>query len=176
MSFTPVTVREGRGHASALSDQSLQLPGQWDKVQTVTNESRFLLPTGIGWVENDVLGVADEVRRVTNGKCRLASCACGKCLERGHFPHVVLELTRTGRTVPVFGAKQLGPHIVQRLQQMHVSNNPNKASMEQNQKVRTAIRQKAIDSAREKLEVVEGALRSHKFDYRGPNGMRTKAW
>lgn len=175
MAFTPVTVREGRGHASALSDQSLHLPGQWDKVQSVKNESRFLLPTGIGWVENDVLGIADEVRRVSKGRCRLASCGCGKCLERGHFPHVVLELTKRGSTAPVFGARELGPHIVQRLQQMHVSQNPNEQSIKHNEKLRTERRAKALEGMRERLEVVESALRSHKFDYRGPNGMRTKA-
>lgn len=175
MVFSPVTVREGRGHSSALSDQSLSLPGQWDKVSAVTNESRFLLPTGVGWVENDVLGVADEVRRVSKGRCRLASCGCGHCVERGHFPHVVLELTKDGKTAPVFGSRELGSHIVQRLREIHVSNNPNKTSMEKNLKLRADYKAKALEGAREKLEVVESALRSHKFDYRGPGGMRTKA-
>lgn len=174
MAFTPVTVREGRGHASALSDQSLHLPGQWDKIHASTNESRFLLPTGIGWVENDVLGVAEEVKRITNGKCRLASCACGKCLERGHFPHVILELTKRGRTVPVFGARELGPHILQRLRQMHVSQNPNESSIQHNKRLRAERRGQALEGMRERLEVVEGALKSHKFDYRGPYGMRTR--
>lgn len=174
---TPVTVvREGRGHSSALSSQSLELPGQWDKFTPKTNEGSFLLPVGTHWVENDVLGVAEEVSRVTRGKCRVASCPCGHCVERGHFPHVVLELDKFGRTHPVFGSRSLGPHIVQRLREMHVSNEPNKKSMSQNAKERARRRRLAEERQAERLEVVSSALASHKFDWRGPNGIRTKAY
>lgn len=174
--ITPVTVvREGRGHASALSDQSLQLPGQWENFKAQTNEGSFLLPVGTHWVEQDVLGVAEEVYRVTRGRCRVASCNCGKCLERGHFPHVVLELDRFGRTHPVFGSRSLGPHIVQRLREMHISNDPNKKAMEANAKENARRKRLAEERQAEKLEIVSSALASTKFDWRGPNGIRTRA-
>ena len=171
----PITVREDRGHSSVLSDQSLEVPGQWNEAQVLSRSSEFLLPAGTSWIKRDVLGVAEEVERMTGGKCRVASCSCGKCLQLGHFPHVVVELTKQGQTVPVFGSKELGPHIVQRLREIHVSNNPNKKSMKKNAKLRAEMKQKALEIQREKLAVVEAALRSHKFDYRGPNGMRTRA-
>lgn len=172
---TPVTVvREGRGHASALSDQSLELPGKWDKFTPKTNEGSFLLPVGTDWVESDVLGVAEEVARITRGKCRVASCSSGHdCMRLGHFPHVVLELDRFGRTHPVFGSRTLGPHIVQRLRQMHVSNDPNAQSIKNNDRIRDSRRKKAEDALTEKLEIVSAALSSHKHNWRGPNGLRT---
>lgn len=170
----PVTVvREGRGHSSALSDQSLHLPGQWDGLTSRTNGGSFLLPVGTHWVERDVLGIAEEVYKVTRGKCRVASCNCGRCLSRGHFPHVVLELDKYGETHPVFGARSLGPHIVQRLREMHVSNNPNKRAMEANERERQRRRNVSEAANQEKLEVVRSALSSHKFDWRGPDGIRT---
>lgn len=176
--ITPVTVvREGRGHASALSDQSLEVPGQWDHFAPKTNEGDFLLPVGTDWVTNDVLGVAEEVHRVTRGKCRLASCTSGHdCLRLGHFPHVVVELDKFGRTHPVFGSRSIGPHIVQRLREMHVSNNPNARSVENNERIRANRQRLAQEAQAERLEVVSAALASHKFDWRGPNGLRTKAY
>lgn len=170
----PVTVREDRGQSSVLSDQSLELPGQWDTFTPKRSEGAFVLPVGTHWVEQDVLGVAEEVHRITRGKCRLASCTCGHCLRRGHFPHVVLELDKYGRTNPVFGSRSLGPHIVQRLREMHVSNNPNKKAMKENEKEYNRRKKLAEEVQAEKLEVVQSALNSHKFDWRGPDGMRTK--
>lgn len=172
----PVTVvREGRGHSSALSDQSLELPGQWDKFAPKYNQGSFVLPVGTSWVEQDVLGVAEEVYRVTNGKCRVASCTCGHCLTRGHFPHVVLELDRYGRTHPVFGSRSLGSHIVQRLREMHVSQKPNKKAMDSNEKEYERRKKIARERQTENLEVIQSALDSHKFDWKGPDGFRTRA-
>jgi hypothetical protein len=170
----PVTVREGRGHSSALSDQSLELPGEWDKVTKVQNTSRFLLPSGTAFVERDVLGVAEEVERISGGKCRVASCSCGKCLEKGHYPHVVLELSRRGQTSPVFGFTNFGPHVVQRLREIHVSTGHHKESLKKNEKIRKDMKAKAVEVQRENLEIVETALKSHKFDWRGPRGLRTR--
>lgn len=173
----PVTVvREGRGHASALSDQSLELPGEWHLgLQPRTNQGSFLLPVGTSWVENDVLGVAEEVYCITRGKCRVASCTQGHdCMKLGHFPHVVVELDKRGRTHPVFGSSSLGPHIVQRLREMHVSNNPNEKSVRQNEKIRKELEKKSREVLTEKLEIVESALTSRKYDWRGPDGLRTR--
>lgn len=176
MTVKPVTVREGRGHASALSNQSLNLPGQdWDKLTEIKDTSKFLIPVGTDFVERDVLGISEEVYRITNGRCRVASCSCGKCLEKGHYPHVVVERGKSGRTYPVFGFTNFGPHILQRLRQIHVSNEPNKKSMKKNAQIYESRKQIARDKQTEKLEVIESALRSHKFDWRGPNGIRTKA-
>lgn len=172
----PVTVREGRSpHTTALSDQSLKLPGgNWDRLQQVKDTGRFLLPAGTSFVEKDVLGVAEQVHNITGGKCAVASCDCGHCLERGHFPHVVLEKARDGQTHPVFGFTRFGPHVVQRLREIHVSTGHHTKTMKENQHKRDALKKKAQEKQREKLEVVEAALKSHKFNWTGPDGMRTR--
>ena len=172
---TPVTVREGRADSSALSNQSLALPGDMGNLQAQRNESEFLMPVGTHWVERDVLGISEQVYEVTRGKCRVASCQCGRCLDKGHFPHVVLELGKDGRTHPVFGFTSFGPHVVQRIQEIHVSQNPNKKTMQANAERRQQLKQKSRVIQQEKLEVVESALKSKKFDWRGPDGMRTRA-
>jgi hypothetical protein len=172
----PVTVREGRGDTSALSNQSLNLPGKWNEVQVQKRDAEFLLPVGTAWVSRDVHGVADQIYRMTGGKCKVASCQCGKCISAGHFPHVVLELTKHGHTAPVFGFTSFGPHVIQRMQEIHISNKPNQKSMERNKKLLDAKKKLAVEVQQEKLEVVQAALTSHKFDWRGPNGIRTKAY
>lgn len=172
---TPVTVRGGRANTSPLANQSLDLPGDWNKVQANKNTAEFMLPVGTDWVARDVLGVSEEVSRVTQGKCRVASCQCGRCLDKGHFPHVVVEKGKSGRVYPVFGFTHFGPHVIQRVQEIHVSQNPNKKSMENNKKVLEANKAKARELQTERLEVVHSALSSSKFDWRGPNGIRTKA-
>ena len=169
-----VTVRESSRDSATLSDQSLALPGDWDKVQAVRNSSSFLLPAGTHWVESDVLGVSEEVYRVSRGRCQVASCSCGRCVEKGHFPHVVVESTRDGRTSPVFGFTRFGPHVVQRLREIHVSNAPNKKAMASNQKIREDQKKKSREFQQEKLEVVRSALASHKHNWVGPNGIRTR--
>lgn len=171
----PATVKEGRANSAALSNQNLAIPGDWDSLRLSSKASEFLTPVGTHWVERDVLGVAEEVYKITDGKCRVASCQCGKCLEKGHFPHVVVELGKDGRTHPVFGFTRFGPHVTQRIREIHISQNPNKKSMENNRKIHEARKQKARDLQTERLEIVEAALKSHKFDWRGPNGIRTKA-
>lgn len=174
---TPVTVRGGRGDkaASALSNQSLNLPGgNWDDLQVERNTSNFLLPAGTHWVENDILSISDRVNQITNGKCRVASCTCGNCVMKGHFPHVVVELTRSGKTAPVFGFTEFGEHVLHRLREIHVSQEPNKKSEENNRRVREQARKNTDAHRREKLEIIQAALDSPKHDWRGPGGIRTK--
>lgn len=175
VNVTPVTVREGRADSSALSNQSLQLPGKYEQIQSVKNADKMMLPIGTDWVQRDVLGISEEVYRVSGGRCRVASCSCGRCTDKGHFPHVVLEQGKSGRTYPVFGFTSFGPHVLQRLREIHVSQKPNKKSMQDNAKLMTKKKQLADDKLKEKLEVVEAALSSPKFNWRGPDGMRTKA-
>lgn len=176
MGIKPVTVRESSRESATLSDQSLALPGNWDKIiEAGSNVDKTLLPVGTHWVERDVLGISEEVHRVTRGKCRVASCQCGKCVEVGHFPHVVLEVDRFGRTSPVFGFTSFGSHVVQRLREMHVSNNPNKKAMASNARLRKAREQRVAEARQEKLEVIESALRSHKHDWKGPGNMSASA-
>ena len=173
MTVKPVTVREGRGHASALANQSLALPGNWDKITEAGKKAdKVLLPVGTDWVERDVLGVAEQVSQVTNGKCRVASCQCGRCVEVGHFPHVVLEIDRFGRTSPVFGFTSFGPHVVQRLREMHVSNNPNKQAMANNARLRSAAKKHSDEVRQEKLEIIRSALSSHKHGWKGPGNFK----
>lgn len=88
----------------------------------------------------------------------------------------MLELDKFGRTHPVFGSRSLGPHIVQRLREMHVSNDPEKKALDANAKERARRKKVAEERQAEKLAVVSSALSSHKFDWRGPNGIRTKAY
>lgn len=171
---TPVTVREGGSQeAATLSDQSLLLPGDWGRIHQDKNQSRFLLPVGTHWVENDVLGIADEVRRISRGKLRVASCSCGKCIRSGHFPHVVVEIGKRGGTYPVFGFTRFGRHVIQRVRQIHVSTGHHKKEEKKNKFIRKKLKQKAKDIQTHKLEVVEAALKSNKQDYRGPEGMKT---
>lgn len=171
----PVTVREGRGDTSALSKQSLDLPGNWDKVSVARDTSRFLLPAGTSFVERDVLNVAEEVHRVSEGKLSVASCSCGRCVEKGHFPHVVLELDRRGRTSPVFGFTTFGPEVVQRVREIHISQKHVQKASARNKLIREQAKKNASLAQQEKLEIIEAALKSSKFDWRGPEGLRTRA-
>lgn len=175
LSVKPVTVKESRADTSPLSNQSLHLPGNWSELETQKKSGEFLLPVGTDWVSRDVMGVSEEVNRISQGKCRVASCQCGKCLDKGHFPHIILEIGKSGRTYPVFGFTHFGPHVVQRLQEIHASQNPNKKSMDNNQKILKTRRSEALDAQREKLDIVGAALNSHKFNWRGPDGIRTRA-
>lgn len=175
MSTSSVKVREGRADSSVLSDQSLLLPGQWDN-QHISRGSSLLEPVGTNWVERDVLGISEEVHRVTLGKCKVASCTCGNCERKGHFPHVVLELGKDGRTYPVFGFTSFGPHVLQRLLEIHVSQKPNEKSIKNNREVQKNRKAKARQVQSETMEITQAALESTKYDWRGPRGLRTKAY
>lgn len=151
--------------AQAPQDQSLLLPGQWQ--DTAPQAGGFLVPVGTSWVSNDVLRVSEEIaHRWPN--LRVASCGCNRCLELGHYPHVVVELTRDGRTVPVFGFTEFSAHIIERLHAIHASQNPNEAAMKHNEMMRHEMKRRQNEAAAEKLEVVEAALKSPKTTWRGP--------
>lgn len=170
--MSAVKVREKADDFAGTMEQKLLLPGEWERMQAIQASSKFLLPVGTSWVESDVLGIANEVHaRWPN--LQIASCQCGKCLERGHYPHVVLELTRDGRTEPVFGFTRLNRTVIHRLQAIHASQNPLAKHLEQNEATRAELKSQADQAQREQLEVIEAALKSPKHNWRGPRGMRT---
>lgn len=155
-----------------LNDASLLLPGQWEQEQLRTASAGFLLPVGTSWVQRDVLGIADEINaRWPN--LRVASCGCGHCVERGHAPHAVLEYCRDGVTRPVFTFVRFGRDVIDRLHQIHVSQNPQAQHEAHNEAVRKELKRKADEKMDEGLEIIESALRSRKQDWRGPDGLRT---
>ena len=174
--MTDVEVREGTGLRPGVpqprEQAKLLMPGEWERLHAVQASSGFLLPVGVHWVERDVLGIAQEVsRRWPN--LRIASCNCGRCVEEGHHPHVVMELTRSGKTVPVFGFMRFGRHVIERLWAIHADQNPNAAAMEHNARQRRALKKKSQEVQAENLEVVEAALNSRKHDWKGPKGLKT---
>jgi hypothetical protein len=155
-----------------LNSTALMLPGQWQEEQLRIASAGFMLPVGTAWVERDVLGIADEINaRWPN--LRVASCACGHCVERGHAPHAVLEYCRDGVTRPVFTFVQFNRDVIDRLHQIHVSNDPAAQHAAHNAALRKELKAKSDAVLDEGLEIVEAALRSPKQDWRGPNGMRT---
>lgn len=172
---TTMRVREGADDAKAPLEQKLLLPGELEQIQAVRASSKFVRPVGTHWVENDVLGVAEEVnRRWPN--LRVASCPCGHCLVRGHYPHMVMEHCRDGVTRPVFGATRLNRSIVHRLQAIHESQNPAAQHEELKARHRAEAKRQRDEAQRETLEVVEAALKSPKADWRGPGGFRTNPY
>lgn len=169
---TAVKVREGADRQQGTMSQDLLLPGEWERIQAVQASSKFILPVGTHWVEADVLGIANEVAtRWPN--LQIASCQCGKCLDRGHYPHVVLEHTKTGRTEPVFGFIKLNRDVIHRLQAIHASQDPLAKHREQNEQTHALLKKEADEKQKENLAVIEAALRNPKYNWKGPNGMRT---
>lgn len=151
----------------------LLLPGEWERIQRVRAAEKFLLPVGTSWVERDVHDVAAEVHRLWPN-LRVASCACGHCLERGHYPHVVLEATRTGQTVPVLGVTRLDSSLIRKLWLMRAEQKPFERMVAANRAVKRAARKKSREVQQERLEVIRDALRSHKFKYTAKSlGMET---
>lgn len=172
---TAVQVREGGAHAEAPMEQNLLLPGDWERVQAISASSKFILPVGTAWVERDVLGIANEVAaRWPN--LAIASCPCGRCLETGHYPHVVMEHCKDGQTRPVFGFTRMDRDVIHRLQAIHASQNPQAKHEQLKNKARAEAKKRRDDAQREQLEVIEAALRSPKYDWRGPGGIRTNPY
>lgn len=170
-----VKARAGSSSGSPL-EQSLLLPGQWEQMKAIENARHFLVPVGTHWVENDVLRISETVAR-RHPNLRVVSCTCGNdCVKLGHYPHMVVEFTRTGQTLPVFGFTEFSEEVIARLDAIHVSQNPNEAAMKHNEQQRKKLQAASDDARREGLEIVEQALKSPKFDWRGPNGLRTKAF
>jgi len=162
-----------RGGSGEPGNQSLLLPGDWNPLQQ-GRPGGLVEPVGTHWVERDVLGVAQEVaQRWPN--LRVASCSCNRCHEQGHYPHVVVELCRDGKQRPVFGFSAFGRHIIERLEAIHVANEPDKQAEKANEQAKKAARKQTDDKRRADLEVIEAALRSPKIDWKGPGGKRADA-
>lgn len=156
--------------------QDLLLPGHHEQVKAVERASHFLIPVGTHWVERDVLFVSEEItRRWPN--LAVVSCSCCHCLERGHHPHMVVESCRDGQTRPVFGFAEFGRHVIEQLAAIHVENSGGRLDQmrRHNEKIIESRAKKAREQSEEAAEVVVAALRSHKHDWRGPNGLRTQA-
>lgn len=169
---TQLQVREGRPDIDKPLNQGLALPGDLERLQAVQASSKFVLPVGTHWVENDVLSISNEITaRWPN--LRVASCPCNRCLIEGHYPHVILEHCKDGITRPVFGFSRFSRDVVDRLKAIHASENPQAKHRELNARKQAEVKQQAEDAQRERLEVVEAALKSRKRDWRGPNGLRT---
>lgn len=165
-------VREHRSDSETPREQKLLLPGEWEQIQAQKASSRFLVPTGTDWVEKDVLGIANEVAtRWPN--LAVASCDCGHCLPRGHYPHVVLEHCKDGVTRPVFGFTRFDRDVIHRLQAIHSSEDPQGKHEKIKEKARADAKKQRADEQREQLEVVEAALRSPKINWTGPGGTKT---
>lgn len=170
--MSQVSVREGRSDIDQPLNQGLALPGDIERLQAIRASSKFVLPAGTHWVENDVLSISNEIAsRWPN--LRVASCPCNRCLIEGHYPHVILEHCKDGVTRPVFGFTRFSPDVVERLKAIHASEDPAAKHREINERKRTEERKRAEEAQREHLEVVEAALKSRKSDWRGPDGLRT---
>lgn len=163
-------------------DQSLDMPGTaegWLDVQSDQRDDRrrnpgsLLVPDGAGWVAHDTLGVAEEVAaRWPN--LRIAQCEqrCRDCAAQGHYPYVVIELTRSGRSVVVLGLERLDRSVIDTLWSIsEAAGDQQKLADEHNARVREAIARRRDESRRARLEVVESALRSRKKRWRGPGGV-----
>lgn len=166
------TVREHRSDSEAPQPQKLLLPGEWERMQAAAASSRFLVPAGTSWVERDVLGIANEVAsRWPN--LAVASCDCGHCLERNHYPHVVLEHCRDGVTRPVFGFTRMDRDVIHRLQAIHSSQDPQAKHEKIKEAARAEAKRQREEQQQEQLEVIESALRSPKVNWTGPGGAKT---
>lgn len=153
------------------SDQeSLALPGNWDITEDrLDTSSQLLLPVGTDFVEQDVLSIAE--RAWVEFGVRIASCACGACLGRGHFPHMVMEVTEHGETVPVFGFKQFDNRVLKRLHEIDTRRvDVGKQVRDKREAARRDRRRQFHDAQGEALDMVESALRSHKHEYKTPIG------
>lgn len=171
--MSPIQVREGSAQAEQPLEQKLLLPGEYERLQAVRASSKFLRPVGTAWVESDVLGIANEVAtRWPN--LAIASCPCGHCLRRGHYPHVVMEHCRDGVTRPVFGFTRLDRDVIHRLQAIHASQDPAAKHEKLKERHRAEAKRQRDEAQREQLDVIEAALKSRKQDWRGPNGLRTR--
>lgn len=130
------------------------------------------LPVGGHFVEKDVLDLAEEVAaRFPN--LRIASCDCNRCAERGHFPHVVVEMTRDGQQRPVLGFYEFGRHVIDMIHKAHISNLSLRDLEDKEGRARQAKKKEAREELEANLEVVEAALKSPKIEWTGPNGVKT---
>lgn len=156
--------------------QDLLLPGQWDKSLTsVDNAGKFLLPQGTHWIEADVLNITRAIKNRWP-ELGVASCACGKCAMRGHFPHMVVQLSLKGKTIPVFGFSEFSPEIIRHLEALDFRRHDKGARglaeelIKQDEAKRLSRKNSLQDEREEHKDMIVGALRSRKHDYSTPLG------
>lgn len=157
-----------------MKNETLHMPGEWEKEQARQRSDEFLIPVGTRWLRADVLGVCAEIRRLWPEldvvKCNYEG---HDCMALGHWPYMVMEVTRTGKQYPVLGVEKLDNSVVKRLWAMHESQVHAEAILRGNRRALERQHQKTMDVGREGLEVVESALRSHKFEgWKGPGGKK----
>lgn len=161
--------------------QPLDMPGEsssWFDIQSDQRKGKergsLLVPDGTGWVEHDTLGVAEEVaQRWPN--LRVAECRkrCNDCSALGHFPYVVCELTKSGKTVPVLGFLRLDRQVIDTLWSIsQAAGDQQKLADAHNERIRAELAQKAADQQQAALEIIGAALKSHKYDWKGPGGVK----
>jgi len=174
-----ITARDVGRKPGVPVQQPLDMPGEsssWSEIQADQREDSqtgsLLVPNGAGWVEHDTLGVAEEVaQRWPN--LRVAECTkrCTDCAALGHFPFVVCELTRSGKTVPVIGFLKLNREVIDTLWSVsQAAGDQQKLANEHNARLKAEIDQKSADQQAEALEIIGAALKSHKYDWKGPGG------
>lgn len=159
------------GYRESMSN--LLLPGD-HSIHKVRSANELLLPAGTSWVRRDHLRIREEIKRLWPN-LDIAACRCNRCMERGHWPYMVVELCRDGVTRPIFGVDRLDGRVIKRLYEARNANNPLGKLQERNARRRAEIRARSDAERRERLDVVESALRSHKHNYRADSmGMRTR--
>lgn len=161
--------------------QPLDMPGDassWFDIQSDQRRGKetgsLLVPDGTGWVEHDTLGIAEEVARMWPN-LRVAECRmrCSDCSALGHFPYVVCELDAKGRTVPVLGFLRLDRQVIDTLWSIsRAAGDQQKLADKHNERIRAELQRKSEDQQKAALEIIGAALKSHKYDWRGPGGVK----
>lgn len=152
---------------------TLMLPGKTERLARTRAADWFVLPVGTDWVRRDTLRITAEIERLWP-TLRVCECRCGHCLQRGHWPFLVVELTAKGETVPVFGVEALDGRVLRRLYDAHRDRKPLERMNAANARARAAAEQVMAEERAERLEVVGSALRSHKHRYTATSmGMET---
>jgi len=172
-----ITARDrGRKPGTPLK-QTLEMPGEWrglQDAQQAGDAKGLIVPTGAGWVERDTLGVAEEVAtRWPN--LRVAECQqrCNDCVATGHYPYVVCEVDAKGRTVPVLGFIELNRSVIDTLWSIsQAAGDQQRLADEHNARVHAEIKRKSAEQQQAALEVIGSALKSNKYDWRGPGGVK----
>lgn len=155
-------------------EQKLLLPGEWEKLTAIENSKQFMLPLGANWIEHDVLNITKTIMERWP-ELRIASCDCGWCHRRGHFPHMVMEIRQDGSMVPVFGFSEFSGEIIQHLEAIDSrmeggAKELAKKRIAQMEKHRIDRKAREKDERGDLLDMAESALRSHKHDYSTPIG------
>lgn len=177
MTTSPLTVRSPGRRPGAPLRQSLDMPGDWRGLQDAQRDGQsrgLLVPQGAGWVQHDSLGVAEEVsQRWPN--LRVAKCekGCVDCAVEGHYPYTVVELTVSNKAVPILGFMRLDRSVIDTLWSISAEqHDTQRLADEHNERVRAEIARKQHEHREAMLEVIGAALKSNKFDWIGPGGVK----